>query len=81
MNQASLHRLLSQKGKDSKELFDLRLATNLTLIQKQFFSLYPEERHEKNFKKLLQLLPKLYLERPEALREARGHAIVCGAFQ
>ena len=68
MNQASLHRLLSQKGKDSKELFDLRLATNLTLIQKQFFSLYPEERHEKNFKKLLQLLPKLYLERPEALR-------------
>ncbi|RIV34831.1 alpha amylase [Flagellimonas lutimaris] len=68
MNQANLHRLLSQKGKDSKELFDLRLATNLTLIQKQFFSLYSEERHEKHFQKLLKLLAKLYLDRPEELR-------------
>lgn len=68
MNQAKLHRLLSQKGKDSKELFDLRLATNLTLIQKQFFSLYSEERHEKHFQKLLKLLTKLYLDRPEELR-------------
>ena len=69
MNQANLHRLLSQKGKDSKELFDLRLATNLTLIQKQFFSLYSEERHEKHFQKLLKLLAKLYLDRPEELRK------------
>ena len=68
MNQANLHRLLSQKGKDSKELFDLRLATNLTLIQKQFFSLYSEERHEKHFQKLLKLLTKLYLDRPEELK-------------
>lgn len=68
MNQAKLHILLSQKGKDSKELFDLRLATNLTLIQKQFFSLYSEERHEKHFQKLLKLLTKLYLDRPEELR-------------
>lgn len=68
MNQASLHRILSQKVEDSKLLFDQRLATNLTLIQKQFFSLYPEEHYEKDFQKLLKLLPKLYLERPEALR-------------
>ncbi|NVN17226.1 alpha amylase [Muricauda sp. HICW] len=69
MNQAKLHRLLSQKGKDSQELFNQRLATNLTLIQKQFFSLYPEEQHEKHFQKLLKLLPKLFAERPEALRK------------
>jgi len=68
MNQASLHRILSQKAEDSKPLFDQRLATNLTLIQKQFFSLYPEERYKKDFQKLLKLLPKLYRERPEALR-------------
>lgn len=69
MNQAKLHRLLSQKGKTDQDLFDLRLATNLTLIQKQFFSLYPEERYEKQFQKLLKLLPKLFTERPEALRK------------
>ena len=68
MNQAKLHILLSQKGKDSKGLFGLRLATNLTLIQKQFFSLYSEERHEKHFQKLLKLLTKLYLDRPEELK-------------
>lgn len=69
MNQAKLHRLLSQKGKNDQEQFDQRLATNLTLIQKQFFSLYPEEQNEKHFQKLLKLLPKLFLERPEALRK------------
>ncbi len=68
MNQAKLHKLLSQKGKDSKELFDLRLATNLTLIQKQFFTLYPEDAHEKHFQKLLNLLPKLFFDRPKELR-------------
>ncbi|MDF0714992.1 alpha-amylase family glycosyl hydrolase [Muricauda sp. 334s03] len=69
MNQAKLHRLISQKGKNDQELFDQRLATNLTLIQKQFFSLYSEDHHEKHFQKLLKLLPKLFLERPEVLRE------------
>lgn len=97
MNQAQLHRLLPHKGKSSQELFDQRLATNLTLIQKQFFSLYPEERYAPHFQKLLKLLPKLFLERPEVLksqdiapikigklvpiRKADGHAVVCGAFQ
>jgi amylosucrase len=68
MNQAQLHRLLSHKGKSSQELFDQRLATNLTLIQKQFFSLYPEERYTAHFQKLLKLLPKLYLARPDVLK-------------
>ena len=64
MNQASLHKLIPQTEKDAKKLFELRLATNLTLIQKQFFSLYPEEHHEKDFQKLLRLLPKLFAEGP-----------------
>lgn len=68
MNQAQLHRLLPHKGKSSQELFDQRLATNLTLIQKQFFSLYPEERYTAHFQKLLKLLPKLYLARPDVLK-------------
>jgi len=69
MNQATLHKLLLKKGKNDQELFDQRLATNLTLIQKQFFSLYPEEHYKTYFQKLLKLLPKLFLERPEALRK------------
>lgn len=71
MNQAALHRLISQqsKGKNSAALFDLRLATNLTLIQQLFFSLYPENQHEAHFKKLLDLLPKLFASRPVELKE------------
>ena len=69
MNQASLHKLIAQKEKDAEKLFELRLATNLTLIQKQFFSLYPEEHHEKDFQKLLRLLPKLFAERPDHLKK------------
>ncbi|MCK0161352.1 amylosucrase [Allomuricauda sp. F6463D] len=70
MNQTSLHKLFSQKkSKNNKELFDLRLATNITLIQKQFFSLYPEQQHQKHFQKLLDLLPKLFTLRPEELKQ------------
>lgn len=71
MNQAQLHRLVAQKSKekDSAALFELRLATNLTLIQQLFFSLYPENQHEAYFKKLLDLLPKLFASRPSDLKE------------
>lgn len=70
MNQASLHRLLTAKAKkeDPKVLFDQRLATNLTLIQQLYFSLYPEDKYLDDFQKLLSLLPVLFKERPEYLK-------------
>ncbi|WP_422858037.1 alpha-amylase family protein [Flagellimonas sp. S174] len=70
MNQASLHRLLSSKTEDksAESLFRLRMATNLSLIQNLFFSLYPEEKQEPFFRQLLTLLPKLYQTRPEELK-------------
>lgn len=71
MNQAQLHRLVAHhsKEKDGTALFELRLATNLTLIQQLFFSLYPENQHQAHFKKLLDLLPKLFASRPSDLKE------------
>ncbi len=71
MNQAALHRLLASKelrkpeSADQKELFNLRLNTNISLIQHLFFSLYPEKKYTASFKKLLDLLPKLFDKRPE----------------
>lgn len=69
MNQATLHKLISSKfeEKNPKALFELRLATNLSLIQQLFFSVYPEERHSKDFSRLLDLLPKLFALRPTEL--------------
>ncbi|WP_422349417.1 amylosucrase [Flagellimonas sp.] len=70
MNQAALHKLVSNRlnVKTPKALFDLRLSTNLSLIQQLFFSLYPVEKHDKDFDKLLKLLPKLYDLRPDELQ-------------
>ena len=70
MNQASLHRLLSSKSEDKspESLFQLRMATNLSLIQNLFFSLYSEEKHTTSFESLMQLLPKLFKTRPEELK-------------
>ena len=74
MNQAALHLLLASEdlrepeNADQKALFDLRLKTNLSLIQYLFFELYPEEAHVKSFKKLLALLPRLFQKRPGHLR-------------
>lgn len=69
MNQATLHKLISSKfeEKNPKALFELRLATNLSLIQQLFFSVYPEEKHRGDFSKLLDLLPKLFALRPTEL--------------
>ncbi|WP_067034792.1 amylosucrase [Allomuricauda sp. CP2A] len=71
MNQAELHRLVSAqlKQKNPEALFDLRLATNLSLIQQLFFSLYPEEQHSEAFRKLLNQLPKLFASRPASLKK------------
>ncbi|MEM9362913.1 MAG: alpha-amylase family protein [Bacteroidota bacterium] len=70
MNQASLHRLLSSKSEDQspESLFSLRMATNLSLIQNLFFSLYPEEKYEPVFQKLLGLLSELFKTRPNELK-------------
>ncbi|MGI9547533.1 MAG: alpha-amylase family protein [Flavobacteriaceae bacterium] len=74
MNQAALHLFLASEelrepeNADQKQLFDLRLKTNLAYIQHLFFELYPEETHLGSFKKLLALLPELFEKRPAHLR-------------
>ena len=50
-------------------MFELRLATNLTLIKDLFFSLYPEKHYTTTFEKLLKKLPELFKTRPENLRQ------------
>lgn len=71
MNQAALHRLISStfEENDLDALFELRLATNLTLLQNLFFSLYEREKHLASFDTLLKLLPRLFKKRPEALKK------------
>ncbi len=80
MNQASLHRLLSSKSEDKspEALFHLRLATNLSLIQNLFFSLYTEEKHEPFFQRLISLLPELYKTRPSVLKVQDVERIASG---
>ena len=74
MNQAALHQYLSSeqlsdlKKADHNALFQQRLATNLTLLQDLFFSLYTKAGHQEAFKNLLQLLPELHKKRPEGLK-------------
>ncbi len=73
MNQAELHRLHTfkeypEESSNLKRLFELRLATNLTLIKDLFFSLYPEEHNRASFEKLLTALPKLHESRPSSLK-------------
>ncbi|TXN37892.1 alpha amylase [Flagellimonas hymeniacidonis] len=80
MNQAALHRLVATKFKEKnpKTLFDLRLATNLSLIQQQFFSLYSQKDHQSDFKQLLDLLPKLFSLRPDELKQQDLHRLSMG---
>ena len=70
MNQAALHRMLSEKAKpkDPAVLFDLRMATNLTLIKDLFLTLYPKGKETGHFKKLLKTLRKLHKSRPDELK-------------
>ncbi|NNM17961.1 MAG: alpha amylase [Croceitalea sp.] len=71
MNQAALHKLLAQttKPKDLDAHFELRLATNLTLLKDLFLAIYPKGIESGAFNDLLTLLPKLYKTRSHALRE------------
>ena len=74
MNQTSLHSLLASNKLDNpekanlKELFDLRLSANLSIIQNLFLSLYPESSLQNSFPLLLELLPELYKKRPKNLK-------------
>ena len=74
MNQAALHRFLAldelkdPEKADRNKLFDLRLSANLPIIQYQFFRLYPQGKSINDFKRLLELIPKLYQKRPEELK-------------
>ncbi|QCX02074.1 alpha amylase [Aggregatimonas sangjinii] len=84
MNQAFLHRYIASTHSDSKEnpdfdkLFELRLATNLTLIKELFFSLYPEKNHSESFEELLSVLPSLFKERPAPLKRQDNERLHIG---
>lgn len=74
MNQAALHRLLASKNSlkeavDIDGLFQLRLATNLSLISSLFFSLYPKDKNEVFFHKLLNRMEKMFSDRTTALKK------------
>ena len=70
MNQAALHKLLLSGKEEEKtgSLFEMRLHTNLNLIQELFFKLYPEETNIDQFTNLIGLLGKLHSRRPEYLK-------------
>ncbi|WP_116771385.1 alpha-amylase family protein [Maribacter litoralis] len=71
MNQAELLRILAsrdQKKKSTQSLFEQRLATNLSLINTQFFSLYQEKEHKTYFLTLLETLETLFKTRPKELQ-------------
>ena len=71
MNQAELLRLLAsrdQKKRSTQSLFDQRLATNISLIKTQFFSLYQEKEHKVFFNTLLNTLESLFKNRPKELQ-------------
>ena len=53
---------------DRQKMFDLRLTTNIPLIQYQFFRLYPQQSSLSSFKKLQRLIPELFKGRPEELK-------------
>lgn len=71
MNQAELLRILAsrdQKKKSTQSLFEQRLATNLSFIKTQFFSLYQEKEHKTYFLTLLETLETLFKTRPKELQ-------------
>lgn len=80
MNQAFHHFSLNQFRKkyqnkikladdESSKDFELRLATNFSLIQELFFSLYPEETNQPQFEALLLSLYTQFKKRPNELKE------------
>jgi len=74
MNQASLHQILLSTIEDKpakaalQHAFELRWASNMTLIKDIFFTLYPEEKHRPHFERLSTMLKKIFKERPHVLQ-------------
>lgn len=74
MNQAAIHRLLQGAvDKDVsaaklQQLFDKRLAANLTLLQQLFFSLYPAAEYRDTFLRLPEQLQALFKKRSRELK-------------
>lgn len=74
MNQAAFHSYLASEDLKNPEkanqqhIFELRLDSNISLIQYLFFELYPQEKHLKDFRKLQKLLSDLFRKRPDHLR-------------
>lgn len=79
MNQAQTHKTLLHLHKKTKEFnlnssletkqFEMRLAANLPIIEKLFFSLYKKEAHQKTFESLLDTFYELFSARPEGLKK------------
>lgn len=74
MNQAAIHRVLQDtvdKGVSAarlQQLFEKRLAANMTFLQQLFFSLYPEAEYRDTFLRLPGELQSLFKERPRELK-------------
>ncbi|NND15032.1 MAG: alpha amylase [Eudoraea sp.] len=74
MTQADLHtqltkaRIKSSGKTEVNALFDERKATNLSLIQYLYFTLYPQEQYESNFYQLWEKLDVLFASRPKDLK-------------
>ena len=51
-----------------QKLFDLRVATNLPLIEELFYTLYNDPKHSRYFKELQELLPSLFQTRSNELK-------------
>ena len=86
MTQADLHTkaskaLLKASGKtDEKLLFEKRKATNLSLVQYLYFSLYPQEQYEGNFDQLWTKLDSLFDSRPKELKSQDVDRVLAGRW-
>ncbi|MDH3697801.1 MAG: alpha-amylase family glycosyl hydrolase [Flavobacteriaceae bacterium] len=86
MTQADLHtkaakaQLSSGNKIDEDDLFAARKASNLSLIQYLYFSLYPQEEFERNFDRLWKKLDNLMASRPAELKSQDVSRILEGRW-
>jgi len=86
MTQADLHTKASKahiiaRGKtDLNLLFEDRKASNLSLIQYLYFSLYPQDQFEGNFDQLWEKLDSLFDSRPKELKSQDVERVLAGKW-